>query len=115
MGKKKKAMKLNWKLLKNKVIQVNYNAAIKYNLERKSASDNRDTIKTTQSNYTNLMVDATLQAAADTIQGEGRVSKDWFKTSETTILQAIRLGNYWGGRLDTHLRTRGYTQVPKKG
>jgi hypothetical protein len=91
MAKKKQATKLNWKLLKNKVIWANYNAAIKSNLEKNAVTDNTDTIKTTQSNYTDCM-DAILQATADTIQKEGRVSKDWFKTSETIILKkAIRL------------------------
>ena len=36
-----------------------------------------------------------MQAAEDTIQGPGRVSKDWFQHSEAILNEAIRLRNYW--------------------
>eukprot|EP00978_Attheya_sp_CCMP212_P005532 scaffold12431_cov57-Attheya_sp.AAC.7 len=40
-------------------------------------------------------VKATIQAAEMTIQGEGRVSKDWFQHSKEELLRAINLKNYW--------------------
>eukprot|EP00978_Attheya_sp_CCMP212_P004158 scaffold9027_cov61-Attheya_sp.AAC.6 len=40
-------------------------------------------------------VKATIQAAEMTIQGEGRVSKDWFRHSKEDLLRAINLKNYW--------------------
>eukprot|EP00978_Attheya_sp_CCMP212_P013898 scaffold35072_cov30-Attheya_sp.AAC.3 len=39
---------------------------------------------------------ATLHAAKDTIQGNDRISKDWFhQHSEIDLLKAIGLRNYW--------------------
>eukprot|EP00978_Attheya_sp_CCMP212_P004553 scaffold9932_cov42-Attheya_sp.AAC.2 len=36
-----------------------------------------------------------MKAAAVTIPGEGRISKDWFRTSEDELLKAIGQRNYW--------------------
>jgi hypothetical protein len=38
---------------------------------------------------------ATMKAAEVTIPGEGRISKDWFRTSEDELLKAIGQRNYW--------------------
>eukprot|EP00978_Attheya_sp_CCMP212_P030704 scaffold113964_cov35-Attheya_sp.AAC.3 len=40
-------------------------------------------------------IEATMQAAEETIAGNGRISKDWFKTSEVKLNQAIELRNHW--------------------
>eukprot|EP00978_Attheya_sp_CCMP212_P047591 scaffold422301_cov51-Attheya_sp.AAC.2 len=51
----------------------------------------------------------TLQTAEDTIQGTGRISKDWFKHSETELLKAIGLRNYWSN-VWTHTSMLGARQ-----
>jgi hypothetical protein len=42
-------------------------------------------------------VKITTEAAEENIAGEGRKSKDWFKLSEDTLTEAIRVRNYWSG------------------
>eukprot|EP00978_Attheya_sp_CCMP212_P044712 scaffold319689_cov28-Attheya_sp.AAC.1 len=36
-----------------------------------------------------------MQAAEEHIKGDGRISKDWFKTSESELNKAIKMRNYW--------------------
>eukprot|EP00978_Attheya_sp_CCMP212_P009820 scaffold23398_cov58-Attheya_sp.AAC.4 len=47
-----------------------------------------------------------MQAAKETIAGNGRISKDWFKTSEIKLNRSIGLRNHWYNVLAT-------TSVPK--
>eukprot|EP00978_Attheya_sp_CCMP212_P046724 scaffold407965_cov39-Attheya_sp.AAC.1 len=87
--KKKTGKKLDWRLLKNKEIRLKYNEALRTILEKEADGNGNAEVQ-----YTNFM-NATLQAAEDTIQGNGRISKDWFKHSEPELLKAISLRNYW--------------------
>eukprot|EP00978_Attheya_sp_CCMP212_P035773 scaffold157687_cov54-Attheya_sp.AAC.1 len=43
----------------------------------------------------NAFMKAMIKAAELTIPGEGRISKDWFRTSEDELLKAIGQRNYW--------------------
>jgi hypothetical protein len=89
--KKKSKPKLDWRLLRNDVIWVNYNNAITSILQEKEKNASSESIiQTAEAKYTKVM-DATLQAAEDTIQGPGRMSKDWYQHSEPICSEAIRL------------------------
>jgi hypothetical protein len=93
--KMKKSPKLDWRLLQNDEIRANYNYKLTTNLQmKKYFNTNSESSQTAESKYTNF-VEATMQAAEDTIQGPGRVSKDWFQHSEMILIEAIRLVNYW--------------------
>ena len=95
VGKGKKTAKLDWRLLRNDEIRANYNYKLTTNLQKKKYFyTNSVAIPTAESKYTDFM-EATMQAAEDTIQGPGRVSKDWFQHSEAILNEAIRLRNYW--------------------
>eukprot|EP00978_Attheya_sp_CCMP212_P035208 scaffold151721_cov27-Attheya_sp.AAC.1 len=68
--KKKTRKKLDWRLLKNKEIRAKYNEALRTILEKETDGNGNAEVQ-----YTDFM-NATLQAAEDTIQGNGRISKD---------------------------------------
>eukprot|EP00978_Attheya_sp_CCMP212_P037004 scaffold171651_cov63-Attheya_sp.AAC.4 len=85
---KKKKVKLNWTRLRNKKTKMEYNMAIK----RIIGETERD--PENQLQYGEF-IETAMQAAEENIAGNGRISEDWFKTSEIELNQGIGLRNHW--------------------
>ena len=86
--KSKKKVKLDWKLLRIEAIRLAYNASIKTIISKEERNQEN------QLSYEDFVA-ATMQAAEEHIEGNGRISKDWFTTSEGKLNKAIKLRNYW--------------------
>eukprot|EP00978_Attheya_sp_CCMP212_P033763 scaffold137882_cov54-Attheya_sp.AAC.3 len=87
-GEKGKKVKLDWKLLRIEKIRLNYNATIKTIIGKMERTQDKPL------SYEDFVA-ATMQAAEEHIEGDGRISKDWFKTSENELNKAIKMRNYW--------------------
>jgi hypothetical protein len=86
--KSKKKVKLDWKLLRIEAIRLAYNASIKTIISKEERNQE------SQLSYEDFVA-ATMQAAEEHIEGNGRISKDWFTTSEGELNKAIKMRNYW--------------------
>eukprot|EP00978_Attheya_sp_CCMP212_P004048 scaffold8727_cov47-Attheya_sp.AAC.1 len=86
--KKKRRVKIDWRLLKNRELRLEYNQELREILKKETDQSGCDIPYS-------YFVKATIQAVEMTIQGEGRVSKDWFRHSKELLLRAINLKNYW--------------------
>eukprot|EP00978_Attheya_sp_CCMP212_P043607 scaffold287420_cov35-Attheya_sp.AAC.1 len=81
--KDKKKVKLDWKLLRIEKIRLDYNATIKTIIGKTERTQDKPL------SYEDF-VTATMQAAEEHIEGDGRISKDWFKSSKNELNKAIK-------------------------
>jgi hypothetical protein len=82
-----KRIKIDWRLLRSKKTRAIYNDIIRKKLEDNDGNgDNHNKAK-----YYLKFVKITIEAAEKNIAGEERKSKDWFKLSDDTLTEAIRV------------------------
>jgi hypothetical protein len=88
-SKKRKRVPINWKLLRVEEMRLQFNNELRQIISKEKADNGNIPIS-----YASF-IKATMRAAEETIQGEGRISKSWFEISKVELNRAIGLKNYW--------------------